>query len=68
VLDKSKLKIIGGDGDEQDLRAVGQKGPGFNYPMEAADQKVCAELFPQDEEPRGEGKPHAPAVSVPAIR
>jgi hypothetical protein len=69
VLDKSKLKVIGGDGDEQDLRAVSQNGPGFNYPLEAADQKVCAALFPQPHEMHtGQPVKHTPAVSIPATR
>jgi hypothetical protein len=69
-IDLGKLFILSGDGDEKDLRAPSRRtGPGFNYRMEVADQKVCTDLFKQPaDEPRRQGRPRPPAVSVPITR
>lgn len=70
VLQHGKLAVIGGDGDEQDLRAVNDQTNGFNYPMEImSDQKLCAELFPQERESlREPSLPRQPSMNVPTSR
>lgn len=67
VLHLGKLAAIGGDGDEQDLSAV-EDGKDFNYPMEIVDdQKICANLFPQEREPlREPSRPYDPSVNASA--